>query len=110
MRILVVDDGCSVEWVSRILRRWGHEVWVATSRESALDAVSSSEEHELAVLDLHMPGVLAVVPVLRARGCRIVGLAATRIERELLDTVTLQRPFSSKDLLSALHDALDSAA
>ncbi len=55
MRILVVDDDTELlGLVQRALTRDGHEVWLSSSAQQALEMISSVKP-ELAVLDLGLP-------------------------------------------------------
>jgi CheY-like chemotaxis protein len=87
LRILVVDDCPDVahSW-GRLLKRWGHEVAVATDGQEALQTAAESR-FDVALLDLDVPGVdgFAIGDALRrhSESEPIVLIAATgRWEKE----------------------------
>jgi diguanylate cyclase (GGDEF)-like protein len=68
-RLLIVDDNeMNREWLSRRLRRQGHDVSVAASGAEALDAIDR-HGFQLVLLDIEMPGMsgLDVLRRVRAR-------------------------------------------
>jgi CheY-like chemotaxis protein len=87
LNLLVVDDCIAVahDW-ARLLKRWGHEVTVATDGPTALKAAAEAR-FDVALLDLDLPGMdgFAIAEALlqhpKQRG--IVLIAATgRWEKE----------------------------
>ena len=81
-RILVVDDNCdAAELLAELMRLFGHEVSVAFSGCTALQAVDAFQP-DVVVLDIGMPGMdgYEVAQALRARpdcaALRIIALTA----------------------------------
>ncbi|MGH4024477.1 MAG: response regulator transcription factor [Pseudonocardiaceae bacterium] len=106
-RVLVVDDDLTIrDVVRRYLERDGHQVTVAGDGETAL-ALAGTEEPDLVVLDLMLPGIdgLQVCRTLRSRSAvPVVMLTALGEEADRIiglqlgadDYVT--KPFSPAEL------------
>lgn len=61
MRILIAEDDVTSRWLlDRVLKRWGHDIVIASSGTEALEALLSPESPQLAILDWLMPGMTGV--------------------------------------------------
>src|SRR5436305_10796414 len=61
MRILIVDDEEVLRDVlETVLRREGFDVLLASSGEEALNVLDSSEEVDLVILDIMLPGISGI--------------------------------------------------
>jgi two-component system response regulator MprA len=117
MRILVVDDERAVrESLRRALELEGYEIELAADGNEALYRLESSDEPELMILDVLMPGVdgLEVCRRLRATGSKLPVLmltARTEVEDRVAgldagadDYVT--KPFALEELLARVRALL----
>ena len=117
-RLLVIDDEPQVcDAVRRIAETAGYRVATASSNEefiAAYDALKPS----VIVMDLAMPGVdgIALLEVLRERGCKARIIIMTGLHPDLLKSATrlahsydldvrdrLHKPFRSYELVEALR-------
>ncbi|MGA4577275.1 PAS domain S-box protein [Limisphaera sp. VF-2] len=117
--VLVVDDEASVrDMLKRTLEKHGYRVLLAAEGNEALALVERyASEVRLVLTDMLMPGLdgPGLVQALRARGVRLPILGMTGVaERvtirnlENLELETLMtKPFLTRDLLWALHRALE---
>jgi signal transduction histidine kinase/CheY-like chemotaxis protein len=119
MRALVVDDSAASQLVlEKCLKRWGLRARSIADGPTALarllDAVGSGEPYELAVIDVHMPGMggLELAHAIRAEpslaGVRLLLLTALG-ERERIEsarpagaTATLGKPVQERRLFDCL--------
>jgi two-component system response regulator MprA len=117
MKILVVDDERAVrESLRRALELEGYEIELAADGNEALYRLESSDEPELMILDVLMPGVdgLEVCRRLRATGSKLPVLmltARTEVEDRVAgldagadDYVT--KPFALEELLARVRALL----
>lgn len=117
-RILVADDhpaNCLL--LQGVLQKAGHRVFVAEDGDAALDALHEAE-FDLAIIDLHMPGMdgltllkhLRVMQAGRNRRTPVIVLSADATQ-EAVDRCTragarafLTKPFASRQLLDLVME------
>ncbi len=79
MRILIVEDNVQLsDWLARLLRKAGYTVDAVADGDDA-DHVLRTEDYDLAIIDLGLPGLggLEVLKRLRARGSGLPVLILT---------------------------------
>jgi DNA-binding response OmpR family regulator len=117
--ILVIDDDESVrDLLARILRREGHEVYVASDGEEGLAQFAQCHA-QLVITDILMPGKegLETIVALRAQDPEVKVIAVSGGGRNgtfgFLTTATrlgadrtLSKPFAREDLLAAVNELL----
>ncbi len=122
-RILVVEDEEHVRDVVRqMLEQAGHEVEVAADGDQAM-GVWERWKPDLVFTDILMPnkGGLVLIKDLRERAPRLPIVATSgggrtgklnflSTARTFRGVVTLKKPFSRRELLDAVHQALATAA
>ena len=118
-RILVVDDEPIVRnLVRKTLERVGHEVAEAEDGDAALE-LSREQTFELVIADLFMPVMdgLQLIVQLReeAPDTTVIAISGSVYERKprfleiagrMESVITLAKPFSTEELLSAVDEAL----
>ena len=94
MRILLVeDDAMLADAIARAFTQSAHAVDLATNGENA-DRALLTTEYDVVLLDINLPGIdglevlRRVLPVLRARGYRVVSLTELAALREYIGSVT----------------------
>ena len=112
--LLVDDEGCIRESVSRVLARAGYAVALAASGAEALQRVRA-ERYEAVICDLRMPGLsgIALFEQLRQAAPGLAGriLVAsgdlsqpdTTVFLARTGTPALLKPYATRDLLEALR-------
>ncbi len=114
--ILVVDDEpCVLQIVTRVLEGAGYEVAAASGPKQALELVGSQGSFELVVSDVMMPEMcgpqLASEIRLRSPSSRILLMSGwAPVERLPKGVPFLGKPFSPRDLLDAVERAVQAAA
>jgi CheY-like chemotaxis protein len=114
--ILVVDDELSLRYLYReTLLLHGYEVLLATTREEAIEIISSRDVDGI-VCDIQLPGdgvqvyeyLLKNHPELRGRFIFVTGSVEKKalIERTHDETPCLLKPFPMRKLLDAMKSAL----
>jgi FixJ family two-component response regulator len=114
--IAVVDDEAPVRtMLGRILRLDGFDVALYPSGDAFLDSLATRTP-ACVILDVHMPGLsgFEVQSRLRSSGAGIPAIFITASDDLALDRTAadaggvalLRKPFTSKDLLAAVGDAL----
>ena len=118
LRTLVADDHAANRMVLQgVLQKAGHRVFVADDGEAALDALAASE-FDLALVDLHMPGLsgvdlirqLRVMEAGSPRGTPVVVLSADATPEAVQSCTTagarafLTKPFVVARLLDVIAD------
>ncbi|MBL9204139.1 MAG: response regulator [Opitutaceae bacterium] len=115
--ILVVDDSTSIrEFLVHILVSAGHSVTAAANGQQALDAFKANPT-DLVITDMYMPerdGLELMVSLRRSpRPPRMIAMSSQggplnvlRMARNLGARITLQKPFQSDALLSAVRSTL----
>ncbi len=118
-RVLIVDDN---ETNRRVLslqcRRWGMRTGSAASGSEALRLIEQGEQYELALIDLHMPGMdgVSLAHELRRLQSRIPmvmlssGHTVADIVPEGLFTSIVTKPIKQVQLLDTIMEALTGAA
>jgi DNA-binding response OmpR family regulator len=120
-RILVIDDDAIIRRIiTRQLTRQGYDVEVAPDGESGLEAVDSGQIFDAVICDLFLPGIDGIEVVRRLRTghpaeelpiLMLTGDGAETTRHEALScgaSLFLTKPFSSHEILSALHALFDS--
>ena len=116
--ILVVDDETSLRYLYReSLLLHGYEVLQATSKEEAIEIISTHEVDGI-VCDVQLPGngmmvfeyLLHQFPELRGRFIFVTGSAERKefVERTHNSTPCLLKPFAMRQLLELMKNALAS--
>jgi CheY-like chemotaxis protein len=116
-RVLIAEDDTAVrEFVRRALTHGGHEVAVAHDGLDALDHLNNSEEFDLLITDIVMPGLDGIELALKAAKdypqtaiLMMTGFAAERQRAHNLDELiheVVPKPFSLKQICDAAEDAL----
>lgn len=119
-KILVVDDNLAfLEIQTEYLRRAGHEVTPATNGIEAMNRIES-ETFELVITDLIMPDKEGVQVIMEVRkkypGLKIIAMSGggrvdaedyLAIARRLGAARTLSKPFTGKELLTAVSAVVD---
>ncbi len=119
-RILIVDDDPDLAGtLVRLLGRLGHTCLSASTGDGAI-ALMDAELPHLIVTDLHLPGMdgLAVARHARAKDPPIPVILITaypsaathRQALEAGETIYLPKPFTTADLLKAVHRALEESS
>lgn len=114
--ILVVDDEpCVLQIVARVLEGAGYEVAAASGPKEALEMLSTRGSFELVVSDVVMPEMcgpqLASEIRLRSPSSRILFMSGwVPLEQLPSGFPFLGKPFSSRDLLSAVEKAVQAPA
>lgn len=122
-KILVIDDDDLVRrTLETTLLRAGYEVVTAPEGERGLKLLES-ESPDVVITDILMPGKEGIETIIALRRSHaklpviaISGGGPSRkmeylhIARELGATKVLPKPFSNKDLLAAVAEALDDSA
>ena len=111
--VLVVDDDADVRMLTRLMLEWaGHTVVEAEDGETALSLLSHSDDVEVVLLDIGLPGMSGwdVMAELRERGLiaelRVIVFSAHIGPREHARAATegalayLSKPFSEDELLA----------
>jgi len=122
LRILIADDQSANRIVlTRILERAGHKVKAANDGEQALDLLA--EEHfDLAVLDMHMPGLTGLDVIRQLRFMQVgdgkrtaaiilsadATVQASEASAEAGAEAFLTKPIVNSRLLETIADVLDS--
>ena len=114
-RILIADDALPMRLLLRsLLGRAGHEVLEAGAGDTALN-VLRQEQPDIAILDLHMPGLSGLDvcraaradPRLQTVGLIILSGDVTAAQRRVAGAdAWLQKPFRPADLLHAINDLM----
>jgi CheY-like chemotaxis protein len=110
-KVLVVEDEPAVRaLILRALRQSGHQVWEAENTASALELLKSLDELDVLISDLEIPGGTGQDIAVRARERHprlktllISGYAQSQPQP---NQRFLQKPFSTKTLVLAVHDLL----
>lgn len=119
-KILVVDDHLAfLEFQTEYLRRAGHEVTPATNGIEAMNRIEG-ETFELVITDLIMPDKEGVQVIMEVRkkypGVKIIAMSGggrvnaedqPAIARRLGVARTLAKPFTGKELLTAVSAVVD---
>jgi CheY-like chemotaxis protein len=114
--ILVVDDELSLRYLYReTLLLHGYEVMLATTKEEAIEIISSHEVDGI-VCDIQLPGdgvqmyeyLLKNHPELRGRFIFVTGSVEKKelVERTHDKTPCLLKPFPMRQLIEAMKSAL----
>jgi DNA-binding response OmpR family regulator len=109
-RVLVVDDDPTLRRLTRlILKKEGYDVIEACCGEDAIDQIDS-ENPEVVVLDLNMPGLGGdrVFEVVRSHGFEnpvliLSAYGAEEARRKLHADDWLAKPFDPADLVEKVH-------
>jgi len=118
VKVLVVDDEDYIRRLIRfVLEAEGYEVLLASSTEEALSQIREFHP-DVVTVDLMMPGRsgLELLAEMKADPaiCNIPSLVVTAVgiredleqANELGATATLNKPFSHRQLVDAIHDVL----
>lgn len=116
-RVLIAEDDTAVrEFVRRALTHGGHDVAVADDGLDALDHLNNSEEFDLLITDIVMPGLDGIELALKVAKdypqtaiLMMTGFAAERQRAHNLDELiheVVPKPFSLKQICDAAEDAL----
>ena len=118
VKVLVVDDEDYIRRLIRfVLEDEGYDVRLASSTEEALNLIRSFQP-DIVTVDLMMPGrsgleLLAEMkadPVISSIPSLVVTAVGIRDDleqaNELGATATLNKPFSHRQLVDAIHDVL----
>jgi CheY-like chemotaxis protein len=118
VKVLVVDDEDYIRRLIRyVLEDEGYDVQLASSTEEALDLIRSFQP-DIVTVDLMMPGrsgleLLAEMqadPAISSIPSLVVTAVGIRDDleqaNELGATATLNKPFSHRQLVDAIHDVL----
>lgn len=116
-RVLIAEDDTAVrEFVRRALTHGGHEVAAAHDGLDALDQLNNSDEFDLLITDIVMPGLDGIELALkvakdypRTAILMMTGFAAERQRAHNLDELiheVVAKPFSLKQICDAAEDAL----
>jgi CheY-like chemotaxis protein len=114
--VLVVDDDADIRLLTRLMLEWsGHTVVDAEDGERALTVLTESDDVEVMLLDIGLPGMSGweVMAELRDRGLiaelRVVVFSAhigprdcARVAREGARTY-LTKPFTQDELLASVN-------
>jgi len=115
--VLIAEDDTAVrEFVRRALTHGVHEVAVAHDGLDALDHLNNSEEFDLLITDIVMPGLDGIELALKVAKdypqtaiLMMTGFAAERQRAHNLDELiheVVPKPFSLKQICDAAEDAL----
>ena len=126
-RILVVDDDQAVRTVAKtVLELNGHEAVIAEDGRAGLRKLET-ESYDLVIVDIFMPGMDGLetirlvnerkpgLPIIVISGLAFRSASGTTpdflsMATKLGATRSLQKPFRSQELLSAVDDCLRSAS
>ncbi|HVJ33700.1 MAG TPA: response regulator [Terriglobia bacterium] len=113
--LLAEDDEAVREFVSRALSYYGHQVTAVPDGGAALEALEKSP-YDLMLTDIVMPGLDGIALALKATKVRpdmpvlmMTGFASERQRAHNLDALidrVIAKPFSLKEICSAVDDAL----
>ncbi|SPE40806.1 Response regulator receiver protein [Candidatus Sulfopaludibacter sp. SbA3] len=118
-RVLVVDDEEQIRsMLQKILTRAGHDVCTASNAQAAIDICERPARFDLVISDVIMPGVdghhLARWLAVRCPDSRVILMSAFDPgcdECPYLDNCQrLTKPFSAKDVVRLVSDALSRPA
>jgi CheY-like chemotaxis protein len=107
--VLVLDDDEHVlQAMTRMLRRLGYTTLPARSGPEAIALLKASEDIQLLITDVQLPGISGVTVAKQARelrpGLRILLVSGSDNASGL---VTLEKPFSMTALAQKVREALD---
>jgi CheY-like chemotaxis protein len=114
-RILIADDALPMRLLlCSVLQRDGHDVLAAVDGDAALDMLRR-EQPDVAILDLHMPGLSGLDvcraaradPRLETVGLIVLSGDVTAAQRRPAEAdAWLQKPFRPADLLHTINELL----
>jgi two-component system cell cycle sensor histidine kinase/response regulator CckA len=113
--LLVEDEDAVRHFSSRVLKRHGYQVIEAATPQEALQIASDGRHLDLVLTDVVMPGLSGPDLLARLRERRAVrGLLMTGYTEKLIttgvgNTLVLEKPFESKELLQMVRHALETA-
>ena len=113
--LLVEDEGAILEFSTAVLVRGGYQVTAVEGCEAAWEAIQSAS-YDLLVMDNQMPGMSGLELVSKLRSAQIglpIIVASGGIEAEeftenqsLQPAIALPKPFTAKQLLETVAEAL----
>jgi CheY-like chemotaxis protein len=116
LKVLVVEDEAVVAMLLEdMLDELGHEVAASAGRfEQAMNAISS-QDFDLAILDVNLNGVMTypLAERLKEKGVSVVfatGYGADGLREDWRSTAVVQKPFHVRDLSRAIAQARGGAA
>ncbi len=111
-KVLVVEDEPAVRaLILRALRQSGYEVWEADNTSTALELAKSLDSLDLLISDLEIPGGTGQDIAVRARErhprLKTLLISGYAHSQPQPGQMFLQKPFSTKTLVLAVHDLLN---
>ncbi len=121
MRILVIDDDSTIlEMISRMLKKEGYEVLMATNGKEGMQIFKTTPEIDLVITDLVMPekeGIETIaelkrdfphIKILAISGGSIVKTKTyLSIAKHIGADLTLSKPFVTQELLKSVQKLLE---
>ncbi len=115
--LIAEDDNAMLNFLTLALRRAGHEVVAATDGHSAMNAIKKTDNFNLLLTDIVMPGMDGLELSKKARELRpkikimfITGFAAMIMEHESKtknqNEHMLSKPFHLNDLVTKVEELL----